>query len=165
MRAIRTQVRTVPTALGVALPGLFALVMFFARPSTTVAQTSVGGAAARDSPPPLPYVERNVCPGEGCTLGRWLVCRDLSVRQGPEPGAPEAFRLLPNTWVTANTGQMRVERAGLLVFRRTVRFHDLDAPPTDSGRRYTPADTLFPLFFTTEEGGYGAYWYRGQRIF
>jgi len=142
---------------------LVALLALLSLPSTVAPQARVVGASVRNPPPPLPYVERDVCPGEGCTLGRWLVCRELSVRQAPEPLAPEAFRLRPNTWVTAVAAEMRVERAGLLVFHDTVRFHDLEAP-SDSGRRYTPADTLFPLFFTTEEGGYGAYWYRGQRI-
>jgi hypothetical protein len=112
----------------------------------------------------MPYVERDVCPGEGCRLGRWLVCEAGTVRRAPLPDAPSAFALRPGEWVTAVASQMRVEAPGLLVFVDTVRFADLDAPPGHLEPLYTPADTLYPLFFGTEEGPAGVFWFRGRRI-
>jgi hypothetical protein len=133
--------------------------------SAAVAQRPASGRASgatrpRNPPPTVPRVVRGACPGEGCEFGPWLTCTELVARAADAASAPPVFTLRPGDSVTALTGNIHVERAGLVTFMRTVRIRDENDPPDSPGRVFTPADTVYPLYYGTE--GYGAFYFRGR---
>jgi hypothetical protein len=112
--------------------------------------------SVRGNPEPaIPMVFENVCPGEGCEFGRWLVCDTLRARSATRDDAPIAFTALREDTLLALTGTQIIERAGKLVFRDTVQV-------TADGARYlfTAADTLFPLSYDGE--GMGTWFFHGR---
>jgi hypothetical protein len=145
---------------GVVLCGYAAPVVLHAQ--NAQAPSAVVSGRHRNPPPPMPFVVPGVCPGEGCELGRWLVCRSEAVRSLPHRTAPVAFQLRRGEHVTAQAAEMHVDSAGLVVFTRTVRIVGLDAP--DNPTIYTPADTLYPLYWSSDEGEVGQYWFHGHQI-
>src|SRR4051812_823091 len=112
--------------------------------------------SVRGNPEPaIPMVFADVCPGEGCEFGRWLVCDTLRARADTRDNAPIVFSALRGDTLLALTGTEIVERAGKLVFRDTVQV-------TADGARYrfTPADTLYPLAYDGE--GLGTWFFHGR---
>jgi hypothetical protein len=123
------------------------VVSFAVIPARAVAQS--GG---RNPAPPIPMVIKNICPGEGCELGDWLACQDLTARTAERSDASVAFRVKRSTHIRALTANLHVTRAGIIVFRDTLRITDDDILGNDT-LLLTPADTLFPLFYGSEGGG------------
>ncbi|MHB1863769.1 MAG: hypothetical protein ACYCVL_12450 [Gemmatimonadaceae bacterium] len=115
-------------------------------------------APTRNATPVVPYVVRNICPEEGCEFGEWTACTALVVRAAESMHAPALFTLARSSRFAAITGNVHVDRAGMVVFRDTVRIVDneiLAAPLV-----FTPADTLYPLFYGSK--GTGTWYLHGK---
>jgi len=125
------------------------------------AVASVAGAQApvRNPPPQVPRVIRDICPEEGCEYGDWIACAPLNVRQSEDDSSPVVFTLAKGTQFRALTGNLRVLRAGLVVFRGTVRITDDEILGNDT-LVFTPADSLYPLFYGSE--GSGSWYLHGK---
>lgn len=124
-----------------------------------VAAPAWAQTASRNAPPPLPYVVRGICPGEGCSFGEWIACARFVARAAESATAPVVFRLERSAHFQALTGDLLVVRAGLMVFRDTVRVTDDEILGTRS-LVFTPADTLYPLFYGSE--GSGSWYFHGR---
>lgn len=111
-----------------------------------------------NTPPPIPWIVKNVCPGEYCSLGRWAACSTVTAYQEKRPTGA-AFTIVRGEEFTALTGDVHVDRAGIVVFRDTVSNNADEANGVDS-IQFIPADTLFLL---NDQGeGYLNWWYRGR---
>jgi hypothetical protein len=107
-------------------------------------------------PPPLPWIETEACPGEVCDFGEWAACTRVTVRTEKRPDAPVAFTLKPGERFTAVTGEVRVDRPGLVVFRDTLTYVPQDWEATQDTIHVGPRDTLYVLNYIGE--GYGVWW-------
>ncbi len=114
------------------------------------------GRPWRRNPPPPPIVARGLCPGEGCDYGEWLACSTIPIRSAERVDAPVVFSLRPGETFTGVTGNVHVEQPGMIVFRDTLRM----SGGSDIPRTFTPADTLFPLYYIGEGSGT---WYLNGR--
>jgi len=113
-----------------------------------------------NTPPPVPWVLKNQCPGEYCSLGRWAACSSLVARREKRAQAQPAFTLQPGEEFTALTGDVHVDVPGMVVFRHPYSNPgDEGGPPVDS-IRFSPADTLYVLNGLSE--GYLMWYYRGR---
>jgi hypothetical protein len=144
----------------VAIVGGLTALALLGRAAAAQQAATGGGRDPRNPAPPVPWVARGVCPGEGCQFGPWLACTTLVARAAEGAMSRPAFTIRAGDSVTALTGNIHVEQAGVVTFTRVVRIASLDGPPDDPGRTFTPADTVYPLFYGAE--GYGAWYFRGQ---
>lgn len=113
-----------------------------------------------NTPPPVPWVIKNECPGEYCSFGRWAACSALVARREKRAQAPPALTLQPGDEFTAVTGDVHVDVPGMVVFRHPYSNPgDEGGPPVDS-IRFSPADTLYVLNGLSE--GYLMWYYRGR---
>ena len=129
------------------------ILLTFALPGCASAQSS-----SRNPLPSMPRIVRDICPGEGCEFGQWIACGRLVVHAVESRLSPVVFRLERSTHFRALTGNLHVERAGLVVFRDTVRVMD-DEVLGSSALVFAPADTLYPLFYGSE--GTGTWFFHG----
>jgi hypothetical protein len=107
--------------------------------------THAGRRWRRNPPPLVPFVVRDVCPGEGCEFTEWLACVTYRAYAADSTSALVVFNLERDELFTALGGDLHVQSAGMVVFRDTVRAND-----GSSTRVFTPADTLFPLYYEGE---------------
>jgi hypothetical protein len=116
-------------------------------PSTTVVEGN--------PEPPMPKIYKDVCPGEGCEFGEWLICDTLRVFAAAGDNPKTAFLLQRGDRITSLTGDVHVAQAGKVVFHRNVKV-------SEEGVSYafTPADTLYPLLYGGEGGG--IWYFRGK---
>jgi hypothetical protein len=126
-------------------------------PRLTADSTELARIGPRNPPPPVPYVVRDMCPAEGCQFGEWLACGTYNVRAAERTDAPTVFTLQHGELFTALTGNLHVERPGMIVFRDMVRVRDGRDTIT---RVFTPADTLFTLYYEGE--GFGKWYLHGR---
>ena len=113
-----------------------------------------------NTPPRTPWIVKNVCPGEYCSLGAWAACSTVVARREARPQAPPAFALQPGEGFTALSGDVHVDVAGIVVFRHPYSNPgDEGGPPVDS-IRFLPTDTLYVLNSISE--GYLMWYYRGR---
>jgi hypothetical protein len=113
-----------------------------------------------NTPPPMPWVIKNVCPGEYCAFGRWAACSTVVTRRDKRPQAQPVFTIQPGEDFTALTGDVHVDVPGMVVFR-----HPYSNPGNPEGEqvdsiRFTPADTLYVLNASGE--GFLTWYYRGR---
>lgn len=106
--------------------------------------------------PKMPIYYRDLCPGEGCSFGRWLACDTVRILKEAESGSPMAFMLNRHDTITALTGDVKIHQAGKVVFSRVVKVN-MEGTHTI----FTPADTLYPLIHTGE--GFGGWYFRGKK--
>ena len=106
----------------------------------------------------MPWIVKDLCPEEGCEFGPWIACDTMTVRIAEDRDAPPAFQLAKNERFHALTGNVHVERPGIITFTDTVRIQrdEPQLPPAV----YTPADTLYPLYYGSE--GTGAWFFHGR---
>ena len=110
---------------------------------------------------PLPFVVEHACPGEGCELGHWLVCRDLTLRREPRRNSPAVLQLHRGQKLLATAAHVTVERPGVVVFTDTVRLGRSEDPlTTENSTLMTPRDTAFLLDYVGE--GVWHWWRNGQ---
>jgi hypothetical protein len=105
--------------------------------------------------PPMPKIYKDVCPGEGCEFGEWLICDTLRVFTAAGHKEKTAFMLQRGDRFTALTGDLHVTQAGKVIFHRKVNVNEEGTNFT-----FTPADTLYPLLYGGE--GYGNWYFRGK---
>lgn len=106
--------------------------------------------------PKVPIVVKDICPGEGCEFGGWLICDTLRVFADASAKARTAFTLHRGDKFTAVTGDVHITQAGKVVFTRNKRV-DVG---NHTGFLFTPADTLYPILYEGE--GYGDWYFRGK---
>lgn len=113
-----------------------------------------------NTPPPMPWVIKNECPGEYCAFGRWAACSTVVVRRDKRVQAQLAFTIQPGEDFTALTGDVHVDVPGMVVFRRP--YSNPANPEGDQvdSIRFTPADTLYVLNAIGE--GFLMWYYRGR---
>jgi hypothetical protein len=110
----------------------------------------------RNPPPPLPWIDTDACPGEVCDYGEWAACTRVVVRTEKRLDAPVAFTLKPGERFTAVTGEVRVDRAGLVVFHDTLTHIPEPADANQDTIHVGPSDTLYLLNYIGE--GVGVWW-------
>ena len=120
--------------------------------AATVSSVAFAQVPVRNPPPRVPQVIRDICPEEGCQYGKWIACAPLAVHRAADSKSPVIFTLTRGTHFDALTGNLRVLRAGLVVFRDTVRITDDEILGPDT-LVFTPADSLYPLFYGSEGSG------------
>jgi hypothetical protein len=119
-----------------------------------------GQQSRRNPPPPLPWIALDACPGEVCEFGKWAACTTVVVRTTKRLDAPVAFTLRPGERFTAVTGEVRVARAGLVVFHDTLT-HIAEAGDENQDTFHVgPSDTLYVLNYIGE--GVGVWWLHAQ---
>ena len=111
-----------------------------------------------NTPPPTPWIAKNVCPGEYCSLGRWAACSAIPAYGEKRVTATPVFLLSVGEEFTALTGDMHIDVPGTVVFRDTVAV-PLNGEAGDS-ILFTPRDTLYLLDEKYE--GILDWWYRGR---
>jgi hypothetical protein len=106
--------------------------------------------------PTVPMIVKDVCPGEFCEFGEWLACDSIAVYSEARATSPIALFLGRGDRFTAVTGDVHIAQAGKVVFRRNVRV-------TQEGMNFlfTPADTLYPLWYSGES--FGDWYFRGKQ--
>ena len=117
----------------------------------------------RNPPPPAPWIAKDACPGEGCTLGSWAACTAIIARTEKRATAPIAFRLRRGDPITALSGDVHVNIPGIVTFADTGTFSGLNAVAAQSEPRrirFTPADTLYLLNYLGE--GFLVWWLHGR---
>ena len=106
--------------------------------------------------PKMPVIFKDICPGEGCSFGEWLTCDTARVHTDASKTAATAFMLKRGERFTTLSGDMHVNRAGMIVFPHNKRVSG------ESGSYYfTPADTIYPLVYWGE--GAGTWYFRGKQ--
>jgi hypothetical protein len=114
-----------------------------------------------NTPPPMPYIVKDACGGEGCIRsGTWAACSDVVALREKRLGAAVDFTIHAGEKFTALTTDIHVEVPGMVVFR-----HAMSNPLRSEGDEldsiaFTPADTLYLLNSMGE--GYLMWWFRGQ---
>jgi hypothetical protein len=126
------------------------------------AQSTAGAQTAGNMPPHMPYVVDHACPGEGCSLGYWLACRDLSLRSAPRTNSPVVLRLHHGQKLLATAAQVTIERPGIVVFSDTLCVGKSEEPLTsENSTLMGPQDTAFLLDYLGEGQWH---WWRNGRI-
>ena len=96
--------------------------------------------------PPAVYVDKGVCPGEGCRYGNWKVLRNTTLYARPEDNSKPVGKTGNATTVLAETGEVHTV-AGRFVVRRR---HD----------RFVPGDVLWVYTYRGE--GFFKVWFDGK---
>lgn len=125
------------------------------------AHVTAGAQTARNTPPPMPFVVDHACPGEGCSLGHWLACRDLTLRRAPRMNSEIVFHVHRGQKLLATAARVIVEQPGIVVFTDTFRVGKSEGPlTTRNSTLMTPRDTAFLVDYIGE--GQWHWWRNGQ---
>lgn len=93
---------------------------------------------------PVPFIDRDVCPWEGCKFGRWIA--DMPDTAYAVEGEPTqvAFQLAQDESYIAETGNMWIHSPGLVLISKAV---ELESPVDRSATALalSPGDTLAVL--------------------
>lgn len=117
-----------------------------------VAGTALAGPANRNGPvPPAVYIDKGVCPFEGCTYRAWTAKADVRLFDGPG-GAPTGAVVRKGEQVEALTGEVHVKPLKVTVRRGF----------TLGSRRIRPGDTYWLLTYLGE--GYHRAWVDGEIV-
>jgi len=99
--------------------------------------------------PALPFVEKDVCPGEYCVYGRWTAQKTVPVFDTWQPDRHRIAQVAQKQNIVARTGLVVTSKPG------TIRM-DRDLP--EQGLR--KGAVLFTYTYRGE--GYSAVWFRGM---
>jgi hypothetical protein len=69
---------------------------------------------------PLPYVEKSVCPFECCQFGKWIARSAMNAYIQERDTSQISFKIKPNDILTAETGNLYIEKFGKLLITRGV---------------------------------------------
>lgn len=107
-----------------------------------------------DAEPPIPYIIKNACPGEGCNFGKKVAQRSIDV-YGKEGDASEiVFALKPYDTYVAMSGDVYITRAGVVKVTAPVVLYG-ETQPT-----FNPDDTAYLLLEYGE--GRADVWFKGR---
>jgi len=115
--------------------------------SATKIDTALRSSISKAMGIPLPLVEYNVCPYEGCQYGRWITRSPLKVFAREDDSSEIVVNLAPGDSFTALSGNIHMEMPGMVIVTR------------DTGQ-FKRGDTVFTLSYTGE--GWYDVWYKGQ---
>src|SRR5262252_1899768 len=112
---------------------------------------SMSLAAAQTSMPQpvLPFVERNICPGEYCLYGTWTARKTVLVYDTWQSGRRRIAQIASKQDVVARTGLVVTERPGIIRMDRDLAEQGLEK-----------GDTLFTYTYRGE--GFSAVWFHGK---
>jgi hypothetical protein len=114
-----------------------------------------------NTPPPMPYIVKNACDGEGCLRpGTWAACSNVAALREKRLDAPGVFTIRGGEKFSALAIDLHVDGPGIVVFRQAM-----SNPPGREGDQvdsiaFTPSDTLY-LLNSIGEGDW-LWWFRGQ---
>jgi hypothetical protein len=120
--------------------------------------------------PALPFVDRGICPGEGCVYRDWTARAHVVTYQTWDSRAPgrEVFAIEPGEIVTAMTGVVLVTAAGRALVRREMTARTL---VSEQFPRQQPPETvsiapgtMVYLLTSHGEGSYTA-WVNGVLVY
>ena len=109
--------------------------------------------------PTIPFEDVGACPFECCTYRAWTVEKPTALRSDRVSTAPIVASLLPNSVVTAVTGVVVTEKAGIARVRAPFEISDAF---TKSRIVFNPGDTIFLLHYEGE--GLWLCWFHGERV-
>jgi hypothetical protein len=109
----------------------------------------VGELASAQQAPAVPYIEKGVCPFEGCQYGRWITRSPLKVYPREGDTSQVAFTIAPGDSFFALTGNIHMDRLGVVVVTKPLA-------------QFSPGDTIYTLSYTGES--YINIWFRGQQL-
>jgi hypothetical protein len=95
----------------------------------------------------FPFIENDICPGEGCQFGPWKIKSFMKAYLSRGDSTRIAFSLHPNEEITAIKGDVIILKPGLVLINRTTDDFHVN-------------DTAFLLSYISE-GVYDA-WYGGK---
>jgi hypothetical protein len=112
-----------------------------------------------NTPPPMPFIMKNTVPSEYSSYGTWVACSTVTASRDKQRSGPPVFALRRGERFAAFSGDVHIERPGIVVFRHTTTNSQSAGPQVDS-ILFTPRDTLFLLNDIGE--GYVLWWFRNQ---
>ena len=120
--------------------------------------------SVNNKPPRMPYIVPNTCQGEGCSIrGAWAACSTIVARANKDVHSTPVFTISPLERFTALTGDVQVERPGVVAFRHPmVNPRAREGPDDIDSIQFTPADTLYLL--NSHGEGYQVWYFRGQVV-
>lgn len=107
----------------------------------------------------VPNLVHGACPFECCTLGTWTADAPIRSFRVPRDTARVAFRLSPGDAVEAETGDVYVRSAGIVVLQYPLDQQAVDS--AGSGPAAAPGDTLYLLSYEGEDSW--VVWYGGRQ--
>ena len=99
--------------------------------------------------PPLPFLDWNACPFEGCTYSKWTAAEEVDVLDTWEPNRKLIATLSTNAVVTGVSGVVITYKPGIIRLNSDL--------PQDDLRR---GDTI--LTYTYRGEGFSAVWFKGR---
>jgi hypothetical protein len=104
---------------------------------------------AAETPPKVPYIQKNVCPFECCQYGKWSAKTALKVYQNEGNSTSVVFTIKPGDDFTAIKGNVHVVKLGVVTLEKTFDG-------------FTKGDKVYVLTYRGE----GVYdlWYKGKII-
>jgi hypothetical protein len=118
---------------------------------------SVNPRAASADGPPLPYIDRGVCPFECCTYREWTVNADTPVRARRDPKAPVVFTAKSGESVHGLTGVVVTLEPG-----RVLVLEDTQIGGEDDGMPVRKDTVVYSLHSLGE--GYSLLWHEGRNV-
>ena len=125
--------------------------MFFVMLILLVAPTL---ALAKTPSPPEPYVDKGVCPGEGCTYGKWTVVTETVFYKDMDGNSPILFSAGKGEIVTGLTGSVITTQLGKSKATKPIVLGEKKKISLKAG------DTVYILSYVGE--GYYKLWFNGQ---
>jgi len=97
----------------------------------------------------MPLIEKNVCPFECCTYGKWISHSPLKVYYKEADTSGIAFTISPNDSFIAITGNVHINRPGIVIVIKP-------------NQGFTSGDTIYTLSYYGE--GFYDVWYQNKII-
>ena len=108
--------------------------------------------------PPEPYRDEGICPFECCVYREWIAHAPLQVYRAERDTTAVAFTLAPGERFKALTGNVHLDRVGVVAVQRPVTWRE----GPDSVERFEPGDTVYVLSYLGED--HYRIWYRGRVV-
>lgn len=107
--------------------------------------------------PPLSYVKRDVCPGEGCKYGEWIAEKSTPVFAKEGNTSSRVLTLRPDEVFTAIRGNVHITRLGVVLVKSPVSATE------NSGSRELHLEKGDTIFVLTQYGeGLVDVWHEGE---
>lgn len=113
-----------------------------------------GAVHAAPGAPRAPFVQRNVCPFEGCAYGAWVARSRLTAYAAEGDTAKVAFAIQPGERITALRGNVHVVKLGVIAVTAPVE--------AAAGRVIPRGDRIYVLSYRGE--GLYDVWHDGRLL-